>query len=133
MSAPICCTRRRTMPAGSGMRSFLIHWLVTAVALAVCTRIVPGITVSTNEILLISALVLGLVNAVVRPIMVVLTLPITVLTLGLFLLVVNGIALAIAAWLVPGFRVATLGSAVLGALVISLVSYLLGRLLEPRR
>lgn len=114
------------------MRSFLIHWLVTAVALAVCTRIVPGITVSTNEVLLISALVLGLVNAVVRPIMVVLTLPITLLTLGLFLLVVNGIALAIAAWLVPGFRVASLGSAVLGALVVSLVSYLLGRLLEPR-
>ena len=114
------------------MRSFLIHWLVTAVALAVCTRIVPGISVSTNEILLISALVLGLVNAIVRPVMVVLTLPITVLTLGLFLLIVNGIALAIAAWLVPGFRVASLGSAVLGALVVSLVSYLLGRLLEPR-
>ena len=123
----------RTVTESRGMRSFLIHWLVTAVALAVCTRIVPGITVSTNEILLISALVLGLVNAIVRPVMVVLTLPITVLTLGLFLLIVNGIALAIAAWLVPGFRVASLGSAVLGALVISLVSYLLGRLLEPRR
>lgn len=114
------------------MRSFLIHWLVTAVALAVSARLVPGIGFSSTQILLISALVLGLVNAVVRPIMVVLTLPITVLTLGLFLLVVNGIALAIAAWLVPGFGVASLGSAVLGALVISLVSFLLGRLLEPR-
>jgi len=115
------------------MRSFLIHWLVTAAALAVCTRLVPGITVSSTQTLLVSALVLGLVNAVVRPIMVLLTLPITVLTLGLFYLVVNGAALAIAAGLVPGFRVASLGSAILGALVISLVSYLLGRLLEPRR
>ena len=112
---------------------FLIHWLVTAVALLVSARLVPGIGFSSTQILLISALVLGLVNAIVRPVMVFLTLPITVLTLGLFLLVVNGIALAIAAWLVPGFRVASLGSAVLGALVISLVSYLLGRLLEPRR
>ena len=115
------------------MRSFLIQWLVTAVALAVSARLVPGIGFSSTQTLLLSALVLGLVNAIVRPVMVVLTLPITVLTLGLFLLVVNGIALAIAAWLVPGFRVASLGSAVLGALVISLVSYLLGRLLEPRR
>ena len=115
------------------MRSFLIHWLITAAALAVCARYVTGITVSSTEVLLISALVLGFVNAVVRPVMVILTLPITVLTLGLFYLIVNAAALALAAWLVPGFRVATLGSAVVGALVIGLVSFLLGRLLEPRR
>ena len=115
------------------MRSFLVRWLVTAVALVVCARLVPGIVFTSTQVLLISALVLGLVNAVVRPVMVVLTLPITVLTLGIFLLVVNGAALGIAAWLVPGFRVAGLGSAVLGALVVSLVSFLLGRLLEPRR
>jgi putative membrane protein len=114
------------------MRSFLIHWLVTAVALAVSARIVPGIVFTSTTTLLVSALVLGLVNAIVRPVMVVLTLPITLLTLGLFYLVVNGAALAIAAWLVPGFGVASLGSAILGALVVSLVSYLLGRLLEPR-
>src|SRR5688500_7736858 len=94
------------------MRSFLIHWLVTAVALAVSARIVPGIVFTSTTTLLVSALVLGLVNAIVRPVMVVLTLPITLLTLGLFYLVVN--------------------AAALGALVVSLVSYLLGRLLEPR-
>ena len=115
------------------MRSFLIHWIVTAIALAVSARFVPGISVSTTGVLLVSALVLGLVNAVVRPIMVILTLPITVLTLGLFYLVVNGAALGLAAWLVPGFRVASLGSAILGALVVSLVAYVLGRVLEPRR
>jgi putative membrane protein len=117
----------------SPMRSFLLHWIVTTIALAVSARIVPGIVVGSTGTLLVSALVLGLVNAVVRPVMVLLTLPITVLTLGLFYLLVNGAALALAAWLVPGFLVASFGSAVLGALVVSLVSYLLGRLLEARR
>jgi putative membrane protein len=118
---------------GLDIRSFLVHWLVTAIALAVSARIVAGIDFSSTGVLLVAALVLGLVNAVVRPVMVILTLPITVLTLGLFYLVVNGVALALAAALVPGFRVASLGSAILGALVVSLVSFLLGRLLEPRR
>jgi putative membrane protein len=112
---------------------FLLHWIVIAIALAISARLVPGIAVSSTGVLLISALVLGLVNAVVRPIMVVLTLPITVLTLGLFYLVVNGIALGIAAWLVPGFAVASLGSAIVGALIVSVISFLLSRLLEPRR
>ena len=115
------------------MRSFLLHWIVTAVALAVSARLVPGIAVSSMGVLLVSALVLGLVNAIVRPVMVVLTLPITVLTLGLFYLVVNGAALGLAAWLVPGFRVASLGSAILGALVVSVISFLFGRLMEPKR
>jgi putative membrane protein len=115
------------------MRSFLIHWLITAAALAVSARFVSGIEFTSTTVLLISALILGLVNAVVRPIMVILTLPITVLTLGLFYLIVNGAALALAAALVPGFRVASMGSAVLGALVVSIVSFLLGRILEPRR
>ena len=124
-------------PPGEGVKFPLpIRWIARAAEptqFAVCARFVSGITFSSTGILLVSALVLGLVNAVVRPIMVVLTLPITLLTLGLFYLIVNGAALAIAAGLVPGFRVASLGSAVLGALIVSLVSYLLGRLLEPPR
>jgi len=82
--------------------------------------------------LLFSALVLGLVNAVVRPVLVILTLPITIITLGVFYLIVNGVAFAIAAALVPGFTVASLGSAVIGALVVGLVSWLLGSALRPR-
>jgi putative membrane protein len=77
-------------------------------------------------------LVLGLVNAVVRPILVILTLPITILTLGVFYLIVNGMAFALAAALVPGFAVASLGAAVIGALVVSLVSWILGSALRPR-
>jgi putative membrane protein len=113
------------------MRNFLIHWLITAVALAVGARIVPGIHVNSTFVLLISALVLGVVNAFVRPVLVVLTFPITVLTLGLFYLIVNGAAFGLAAALVPGFTVASLGSAVGGALVVGLVSWALSWLLRP--
>jgi len=93
---------------------------------------VPGIYVGSWAALLVAALVLGFANAVLRPLLVILTLPITVLTLGLFYLVVNGAVFALAAALVPGFRVASLGSAVVGALVVSVVSFLLGWLLAPR-
>ncbi len=114
------------------MRTFLGHWLITAVALAVSARFVPGIYVGSWGVLLVAALVLGLANAVVRPVLVILTLPITIITLGIFYLLVNGAVFALAAALVPGFRVASLGSAVVGALVVSLVSFLLSWLLAPR-
>ncbi|MGD0837930.1 MAG: phage holin family protein [Polyangia bacterium] len=113
------------------MRSFFLHWLTTATALAVAVHLVPGIQVRSPARLLVAALVLGLVNAIVRPVLVILTLPITIITLGLFYLVVNGVAFALAAALVPGFSVASLGAAVLGALVVGLVSSVLGWLLRP--
>lgn len=113
------------------MRNFLIHWFITAIALAVGARLIPGIQVSSLPVLLFAGLVLGVVNALVRPVLVVLTLPITILTLGLFYLVVNGMAFGLAAALVPGFTVASLGSAVGGALVVGLVSWALGALLRP--
>ena len=108
------------------MGRFLIHWLVVAIALWVAAYIVPGVEVSSWTALAVAAIVLGLVNAVVRPILTILTLPITIVTLGLFYLVVNGLAFALAAWLVPGFHVASFGWAILGALVVSLVSWFLG-------
>ena len=86
----------------------------------------PGVTVSSWSALAVAALVLGVVNAIVRPILVILTLPITVLTLGLFYLVVNGLAFALAAALVPGFQIAGWGAAILGALVTSVVSWFIG-------
>jgi len=109
---------------------FLLHWLLGAVALAVAVRVVPGLAVKSGLTLLLAALVLGLVNAVVRPILVLLTLPLTILTFGLFYLVVNGLVFALAALLVPGFVVSSFSAAILGALVVSLVSFLL-RLVLP--
>jgi putative membrane protein len=108
------------------MATFFIHWLVTAIALVVADWALPGVHVGSGLSLAVAALVLGLVNALVKPVLVVLTLPLTLLTLGLFYLVVNGIAFALAAALVPGFTVSSFGSAVMGALIVSVVSYVVG-------
>jgi putative membrane protein len=113
--------------------SFLMHWAIVAASLWVAAYLIPGVHVSSVSALLIAALVLGLVNALVRPILTILTLPITILTLGLFYLVVNGVAFALAASLVPGFELAGFGSAILGALLVSLVSWVLGGILSPSR
>jgi putative membrane protein len=107
---------------------FLAHWAIVTVALWFAAKVVSGVTVSSVPVLLVGAAVLGLVNASVRTVLTILTLPITILTLGLFYLVVNGAAFGLAAALVPGFRVASFGSAVLGALLVSLVSWVLGSL-----
>ena len=108
------------------MIGFLIHWLVVAAALWLTANLVTGVTFSSWAALAIAALVLGFVNAIVRPILLILTLPITVLTLGLFYLVVNGIAFALAAAVVPGFNIASPGAAILGALATSLISWFIG-------
>lgn len=113
------------------MGPFLTHWFVTAVALGVASWVVPGITVESWPALAAAALVLGLVNAVVRPILFIITLPITFMTLGLFYLVVNGVAFALAATVVPGFEVASFGWAVLGAFVVSLISWFAGSRARP--
>ncbi|MCA3069288.1 MAG: phage holin family protein [Rhodocyclaceae bacterium] len=99
----------------------LLRWALNAIGLWVATEIVPGVTASGWQALLVSALLLGLVNALVRPVLVLLTLPITLLTLGLFLVVINASMLMLVAWLVPGFYIASLfWSGVLAALWMSL-------------
>jgi len=108
------------------MKRFLIHWLVITLALWVTSWIVPGVDVSSYTALAIAAIVLGLVNAMVRPVLTILTLPITVLTLGLFYLLVNGFTFFLASKLVPGFQVGGYWWAVLGALVFSVISFFIG-------
>lgn len=104
----------------------LISWLVNAAALYITAWIVPGILISDGlGPLLLAALVIGLINAVVRPVAVVLTLPITILTLGLFYLVLNGLLFYLAAAVTPGFALTGLWAAVLGALVMSVVGMVL--------
>jgi putative membrane protein len=113
--------------------NLLIRWALNAAALWLTVQLLPGVQISGGlGPLLIAALVVGLVNAVVRPVMVLLTLPITLLTFGLFLLVVNGLALAVAAAVSP-LQLAGFGSAVLGALVLSIFSALLSRLFGDRK
>jgi putative membrane protein len=113
-----------------GVQRFITHLLVIAVALWVTAYILPGVDVSSWQALAVASLVLGFLNAIVRPLLVLLTLPITVLTLGLFYLVVNGLVFALAARLVPGFSVASIWWAILGALVVSLISWFIGAFFE---
>jgi putative membrane protein len=110
----------------AAMFSFLAHWLVTALALVVADWSLTGVHVRSGVALAVAALVLGLVNALVRPLLLILTLPLTIVTLGLFYLVVNGLAFALAAALVPGFHVSGFGSAIAGALIVSVVSWFIG-------
>ncbi|RMG46876.1 MAG: phage holin family protein [Acidobacteria bacterium] len=108
------------------MKRFLTHWFTVAVALAAAGWILPGVTVRSLPALAVAALVLGFLNAIVRPVLLILTLPITLLTLGLFYLVLNGLLFMLAAAVVPGFEVRSLGWAVLGSLVVSVVSWFVG-------
>jgi putative membrane protein len=103
---------------------FLLRVLVNVLAIALAAAIVPGIRVDGLLAALAAGLLLGLVNAFVRPVLLLLTLPITLLTLGLFLLVLNGLCLWLVAGLVTGFQISGFWSAVFGALIISVVSWI---------
>jgi putative membrane protein len=103
---------------------FLIRVLINALAIALAA-VVPGIEVRSAVGALGAGLVLGVINAVVRPILLLLTLPVTLLTLGLFLFLLNGFCLWLTAWLVKGFEVQGFWAAVFGALLVSLVSGIL--------
>jgi putative membrane protein len=104
------------------MLVFLEHLIVTAALLLLVANLVRGVHVQGWGSALVGALVLGFVNAVVRPLMVLLTLPFTILTFGLFLLVINALMLWLMAALVPGIRVQGFGPALLGSLVLTLLN-----------
>ncbi len=104
------------------MPYFLVTWLLTAIALMITAYIVPGFTVTNFVAALVAAIVLGLVNAIVKPILIILTLPLTLVTLGLFLFVINGITILIAGAITPGFSIAGFGQALIGSIVLTLVA-----------
>jgi len=103
---------------------FLVRVALNALAIMLAASILPGISVDGIVPALAAAVLLGLVNAFVRPVLLILTLPITLVTLGLFLLVLNGLCFWFVASVVKGFHVAGFGSAMLGALVVSAVSWI---------
>jgi putative membrane protein len=105
------------------MIGFLLRAVIAAFGLWLAARWVGGFRIGDNTTLLIAAALLGVVNAIVRPIAVVLTIPITIVTLGIFLLVINAAMVSLVAWMLPNFSIAGFGSAFLGALVVSLVSW----------
>ena len=110
------------------MIRLLVVWLINALALMAVAYLMPSIQVSSFGAALVAALVLGLVNAVIRPVLVLLTLPVTILTLGLFIFVLNGLLFwMVGSWL-QGFEVAGFWPAVFGAIVFSLISWALSAL-----
>jgi len=116
----------------SRMRGFLIRMLINAAGIWLASEIVPGIRVSGTSTLLAAAIVLGIVNALVRPLAVVLTFPITVVSLGFFLLFINAAMLGLVANLVSEFHVRDFGSAFLGALIVSLCGWATSHYIGPR-
>jgi putative membrane protein len=111
------------------LTTFLAHLLLTAAMLLLMANLVRGVQVEGWGSALFGAIVLGLVNAVVRPLMILFTLPLTILTFGLFLLVVNAFMLWLVAALVPGIRVQGFGPALLGSLVLTLLNLAVGFLI----
>ncbi|MEX0270795.1 phage holin family protein [Leptolyngbyaceae cyanobacterium UHCC 1019] len=112
------------------MLNFILTWLAAALSIFLTAQFVPGFKVDSFTAALIGAVVLGFVNAIVRPLLVLFTLPFTILTLGLFLFVVNAIAFWIVASLTPGLSVSGFFPAFLGAIVLSVVSWLVNWVLQ---
>jgi putative membrane protein len=111
------------------MRGLIVRWLVSAVALALTDALIPGIALRGIGALLLAAAMIGIINAVVRPVVLLLTLPLSVLTLGFFVLVVNAAMLALASAIVPGFVVDGFWAAFLGWLVLSFFTFLINVLI----
>ena len=115
------------------MTAFVLRALISALGLWVATRWVPGVRIDDAGTLVLAGLLLGIVNAIVRPIAVVLTLPITVLSLGFFLLIVNAAMIALVAWMLPGFRIyGGFWSAFETALIVWITGWLAAWLIGPR-
>ena len=114
------------------MRGFLLRWFLNAFALWITSSLLSGIQVAGMQPLLIAALVLGVLNAILRPILLLLTIPFLLLSLGLFVFVLNGFLLLLTSSLVPGGEGACVWSAVFGALLLSFVSFVLNLFLSDR-
>ena len=111
----------------------LLTWLINALALLAIKYILPSITVDSFVTALIVAVVLGLINTLIRPIFVLLTLPVTILTLGLFIFVINGLLFWAVGSFVPGFHVDGFWAGVFGAIIYSLISWALSALLLSKK
>ena len=113
------------------MRGFWARFLVTSIGLLIASELVSGIVLAGALPLFVAALVLGGVNAIIRPVVVVLTIPFTLVTLGLFIFVVNAAMLGLTAFLVPGFFVAGFGAALFGSIIVSITGMLASWYIGP--
>jgi len=113
------------------MKNFLIKTLIIAAAVVLASYVLPGVAVDRFTTALLVALVLSVLNFFIKPVLIILTLPITILTLGLFLFIINALIIVLAGKLVSGFRVDSIGWALLFSLLLSFFTYILEIIVEP--
>ena len=114
--------------------AFLAHWGVTSLSLWIASLMFHGISFSSKKSLFISALLLGLVNAVVKPVIIILTIPLTLITFGFFLLVINALMMMLVSALVPGFRISGFWTAFFASIVVTVVSLFIGTMVfQPEK
>jgi putative membrane protein len=113
----------------NGLTRFFLHWAITSLSLWAASYVFHGIRFADFSALLIAALLLGFANAIVRPLLIILTLPLTLLTLGFFLLVVNALMLLLVSAVVSGFSIASFSTALFASIFISVLSFLIGAVL----
>lgn len=114
------------------MKSFFIRWFMNIIALAAVINIAPGISSDRLEATILAALILGLINAFLRPFVIILTLPLTIISLGFFTLFINGFMFYLVSKIVAGFAIKDFWSAFWGALCFSVVSFLLNMFISPQ-
>ncbi|MBS1851872.1 MAG: phage holin family protein [Acidobacteria bacterium] len=115
------------------MLRILLNWVLSALALWIVSRLVPGFIITGAVAALLAAVVIGFVNATLGAFLKLVTLPLTILTLGIFWLIINAVMIELASAFVPGFRVASFGAAFWGSIVLSLVNLLLKWIVKPER
>ena len=113
----------------NSLAPFLLHWAIIALSLWVASHIFSGIRFESTSALVVSALLLGFANAIVKPVLILLTLPLTLLTFGLFLLVINALMILLVSALVRGFKVSGFWTALFASLFVSLLSIVFGALI----
>ncbi len=115
------------------MKGLIVRWLILTIAILSAAYLIRGISVNSFAAAFFAAAVLGILNALFRPVLILLTLPINILTLGLFTFIINAVLLKVTASLIPGFDLQGFWPAILGALVISIVNWLLHVLIADSR
>ena len=105
------------------MPNIIIRWLITTLAILMIPKLVSGVQVDSLSTALVAAAILGILNALIKPVLILLTLPLTILTLGFFILVINALLFQFAGWLVKGLHIDSFISALFGSLIVSIVSW----------
>ena len=115
------------------MGRFFLSWAINIVSFFIVSRFIKGFHFQTFMSIFLTSVVFGIVNAIIRPILILLSLPFMLFTFGIFLFIINGIMLEIVAYLVPGFSIDSFFAAIVGSLMLSLISFLISLLVFPKR